>query len=125
LQVQSLLSPGNTFVGNAQSAQLKGLELETIVRPFTELTLTSNVSLLRAVYGPFLNASVATGILPFVLANPLYNRTTTFFDATGDTLSDAPRFSAFEAAQGPPAPAARVAAALSIRRRQLAQVVRR
>jgi iron complex outermembrane receptor protein len=63
------------------------------------LTLASNVSLLRAVYGPFLNASVATGILPFVLANPLYNRTTTFFDATGDTLSDAPRFSAFEAAQ--------------------------
>src|SRR5882757_458240 len=91
LQVQSLLSPGNSFVGNARSAQVKGLELETIAKPVTGLTLTSNVSLLRAVYGPFINASVATGVLPFVLANPAYNPTTTFVNATGNTLTDAPR----------------------------------
>jgi iron complex outermembrane receptor protein len=34
-----------------------------------------------------------------VLATPAYDRTTTFFNATGNTLTDAPRLSALEVAQ--------------------------
>jgi iron complex outermembrane recepter protein len=99
LQVQSLLSPGNISIGNANSARVKGLELETIAKPIAELTLSANVSLLDAAYGPFPNASVAAGILPFVLADPRYNPRTTFFNATDHRLTDAPHVSALEAAQ--------------------------
>jgi iron complex outermembrane receptor protein len=99
LQVQSLLSPGNIEIGNARSARVKGLELETLAKPIPGLTLTTNVSLLDAAYGPFANASVAAGILPFVLSDPRYNPTTTFFNATDNRLTDAPRVSGLEAAQ--------------------------
>jgi iron complex outermembrane recepter protein len=99
LQVQSLLSPGNIEIGNASSARVKGLELETLAKPIPGLTLTTNVSLLDAAYGPFTNASVAAGILPFVLSDPRYNPTTTFFNATDNRLTDAPRVSGLEAAQ--------------------------
>jgi iron complex outermembrane recepter protein len=99
LQVQSLLSPGNIYIGNANSARIKGLELETIAKPMAGLTLTTNVSLLDAVYGPFPNASVAAGILPFVSSDPRYNPMTTFFNATDNRLTDAPHLSALEAAQ--------------------------
>lgn len=99
LQVQSLLSPGNIYIGNANSARVKGLELETIARPIESLTLTTNVSLLDATYGPFPNASVAAGILPFVASDPRYNPATTFFNATDNRLTDAPHVSALEAAQ--------------------------
>jgi iron complex outermembrane recepter protein len=99
LQVQSLLSPGNVYIGNANSARVKGLELETIIKPIAGLTLTTNVSLLDAAYGTFSNASVAAGIAPFVLADPRYNPTTTFFNATDNRLTDAPHVSALEGAQ--------------------------
>jgi iron complex outermembrane recepter protein len=99
LQVQSLLSPGNIVIGNANSARVKGLELETIAKPIAGLTLTTNVSLLDATYGPFPNASVATGILPFVVTDPRYNSATTFFNATDNRLTDAPHVSGLEAAQ--------------------------
>jgi iron complex outermembrane recepter protein len=99
LQVQSLLSPGNIYIGNANSARVKGLELETIAKPLAGLTLTTNVSLLDAVYGPFPNASVAAGIVPFVVSDPRYNPTTTFFNATDNRLTDAPHVSALEAVQ--------------------------
>ena len=99
LQVQSLLSPGNIEIGNASSALVKGLELETLAKPLAGLTLTTNVSLLGATYGTFPNASVAAGILPFVLSDPRYNPASTFFNATDNRLTDAPRFSGLEAAQ--------------------------
>ena len=99
LQVQSLLSPGNIIIGNANSARVKGLELETIAKPVAGLTLTTNASLLDSAYGPFSNASVAAGILPFVASDPRYNPTTTFFNATDNRLTDAPHLSVLEAAQ--------------------------
>jgi iron complex outermembrane receptor protein len=99
LQVQSLLSPGNIEIGNANSARVKGLELETLAKPIAGLTLTTNVSWLDATYGPFPNASVAAGILPFVRSDPRYDPTTTFFNATDNRLTDAPRVSGLEAAQ--------------------------
>jgi len=99
LQIQSLLSPGNAFIGNAKSASVRGLELETIAKPFPGFTLTSNVSLLNATYGPFPNASVPAGLTPYVIGNPRYNPATGFFDATGNTLNLAPHYSGLEAAQ--------------------------
>jgi iron complex outermembrane receptor protein len=99
LQVQSILSPGNVFIGNASKAKIKGIEAETIIKPVQGLTLSSSASYLDARYGSFTNASVVTGILPYVINDPRYDPATTHFDATGNRLNSAPRFSTLEAIQ--------------------------
>ncbi len=99
LQVQALLSPGNSFVGNSKSATVKGLELEVTAKPTSGLTLISNTSLLDAKYGSFPNASVPAGVIPYVLGDPRYSAATTFYDATGKRLNAAPKFSTLQAVQ--------------------------
>jgi len=99
LQVQSLLSPGVATILNANTATVKGAELEMKVKPVSGLTLTSNASLLRANYGTFTNDAVPTGILPLLLHSPLYNAGTGFYNATGNTMVNAPRYSGQDAAE--------------------------
>jgi iron complex outermembrane receptor protein len=99
LQVQSLLSPGNATIGNADSAKVKGLELEVTIKPVPNLTITSNSSILDARYGAFPNAAVPAGIVSLVAGDPRYNAATTSFNATGNRLNAAPRFSTLQAIQ--------------------------
>ncbi|WEK02313.1 MAG: TonB-dependent receptor [Candidatus Sphingomonas phytovorans] len=99
LQVQALLSPGNAFIGNADSAKVKGVELEVTAKPVPNLTLTSNASYLDARYGSFTNAAVVAGAVSYVIGDPRYNAATTSFNATGNRLNAAPRFSTLQAIQ--------------------------
>ena len=99
LQVQALLSPGNTFIDNATKATVKGLEFEAVAKPLPGLTLTGNASLLDARYGTFPNASVAAGIASFVVGNPRYTAATGRFDATDNRLTAAPHYSTFAAGE--------------------------
>ena len=93
LQVQALLSPGNTFIDNAKAAKVKGLEFEAIAKPLPGLTLTGNASVLNARFGSFTNASVSAGVAPFVTGNPLYTPAGGTFNATGNRLTAAPHLS--------------------------------
>jgi iron complex outermembrane receptor protein len=99
LQVQSLLSPGVTFIGNAATARIKGIELEMAAKPIPNLTLTSNTSFLDARYGSFPNATVPAGLVSYLAGNPLYNPVTGAFNATGNRLTAAPRISTLAAVQ--------------------------
>jgi len=93
LQVQSLLGPGIIAIGNAASSRVQGLELETIAKPVHNLTLTANLAFLDAKYLSFPQASVAAALVPFVTGSPNYNPATTTYDASGNRLNLAPKFS--------------------------------
>lgn len=99
LQVQSLIGPGVVAIGNAATAKVKGIELETSAKPVPNLLLTANLSLLDAKYDTFTNASVPGALVPFVRGNPRYNAVTNTFDATGNRLNAAPRSSFSGSAQ--------------------------
>jgi len=99
LQVQALLSPGNSFVGNSKDATVKGAELEITAKPISGLTLVSNFALLDAKYGTFPNASVPAGVVPYVTGDPRYSPATTFYNASGNSLNAAPKFSTLQAIQ--------------------------
>jgi iron complex outermembrane recepter protein len=90
LQVQSLIAPGVVSIGNAASATVRGLELETILRPLEGLTLTLNYALLDSEYDSFPNAAVPSQLRPYVSGSPDYDAATNTFDATGNRLTAAP-----------------------------------
>jgi iron complex outermembrane receptor protein len=98
LQVQALLGPGVTTIGNAATAKIKGAELETTVEPIPRLVLTANYSLLDARYTRFDNASVPGALKPYLIGSPNLNPDGTY-DASGNRLSAAPRNSASASAQ--------------------------
>jgi iron complex outermembrane receptor protein len=98
LQVQSLLGPGVTTIGNAATAKIKGAELETTVEPIPRLVLTANYSLLDARYTEFDNASVPGALKPYLIGSPNLNPNGTY-DASGNRLSAAPHDSASASAQ--------------------------
>jgi iron complex outermembrane receptor protein len=109
LQVQYLLGPGNIFIGNAPSATDKGIESEIIAKPVAGLTLTSNVSLLDATYDDgFIDEGVASSLIPGYI-NPgdprfhslgmVHGQQIGTYNAGGENLTNAPRFSTLESAQ--------------------------
>jgi iron complex outermembrane receptor protein len=82
LQVQSYVQVGASLgarTQNAATARLKGIEAEIVAKPIRALELTANISYLDAKYRRYPNAFV-----------------TTFgtFDASGNSLTNAPKWSA-------------------------------
>jgi iron complex outermembrane recepter protein len=98
LQVQALLGPGVTTIGNAATAKIKGAELETTVEPIPRLVLTANYSLLDARYVKFDNASIPGALKPYLVGSPDLNPNGTY-NASDNRLSAAPRNSASASAQ--------------------------
>jgi iron complex outermembrane receptor protein len=99
LQVQNLLGPGVIFITNAATATIKGIEVEFSAKPVPNWQLTTNLTLLDARYNSFPNASVSSTLVPFVRSLPQYNAATQTFNASGNRLDAAPRYTAFFAAQ--------------------------
>jgi iron complex outermembrane recepter protein len=107
LQVQSLLGPGNTAIGNAASATVKGIETEFTARPTMDWQLTANFTFLDATYDQFPAASVPAVLAPFVPVNELINSNppgspaapTFVFNAAGKVLDAAPKYTTYLAAQ--------------------------
>jgi iron complex outermembrane receptor protein len=99
LQVTSLLAPGFSSITNAASAEGKGVELEIKARPLPHWQISANGSYLNATYSSFQNASPPTTLDPFLIGNPRYNATLHTFNATGNYLDQAPKFTALVAAE--------------------------
>jgi iron complex outermembrane recepter protein len=99
LQVQSLIAPGVVSIGNAASAIVRGLELETTAKPIDGLTLTLNYAFLDSEYDRFRNAAVPSQLRPYVTSSSRYDAATGTFDASGNSLDAAPKSSASAAAQ--------------------------
>jgi iron complex outermembrane receptor protein len=93
LQVQSLIGPGNTAIGNAANAKITGVEFESMAKPISNLVLTANYSILHANYDTFTNAAVPGALGPYLVGNPNYNAATHTYNASGNQLNDAPRSS--------------------------------
>jgi iron complex outermembrane receptor protein len=99
LQVQSLVGPGLVSIGNAASAAAKGVEAEFTARPTPGWKLTTNLTYLNATYRTFAAASVPQALVPFVASSPNYSAVNGTYNASGNTLDAAPRYTAFVAAQ--------------------------
>lgn len=99
LQVQNLLGPGVIFITNAAKATIKGIEAEFSAKPLPNWQLTTNLTLLNARYDSFPDASVSSTLVSFVRSLPQYDAATQTFNATGNRLDAAPRYTAFFAAQ--------------------------
>ncbi len=93
LQVQSLLAPGVVAIGNATSAKVKGLELETVAKPFAGFTATFNYALLDTRYKSFPASAVPSALIPYVQTSPLYDPVGRTYNATGNRLTAAPKSS--------------------------------
>lgn len=99
LQVTSLLAPGFSSITNAASAEGKGAELEIKARPLPYWQIIVNGSYLQATYTSFPNASPPATLDPYLAGDPRYNAALHTFNATGKFLDQAPRFTAFIAAE--------------------------
>lgn len=94
LQVRQLLGPGNAIVANAASAKVRGIELETLVKPVPAVQFSANLSYLDARYRTFTTASVATAyatLIPNQRASDIPG--VSIFDASGNRLESTPRWS--------------------------------
>jgi iron complex outermembrane receptor protein len=99
LQVTSLLRPGFSSIANAASASVKGAELEITAKPLPHWQITANGTYLHATYSSFPNASPPTTLYPYLAGDPQYNPITHTVNAAGNYLDQAPRFTAFVAAE--------------------------
>ena len=99
LQVQSLISPGVTSISNAASATIKGIELEALIRPTERWLFAANAGFLDAKYGQYTSGTVPVALGPFVKDSPLYDAAAGTYNASGNTLNSAPRFSSALTAQ--------------------------
>ncbi len=99
LQVQSLIGPGLVSIGNAATANVKGVEFETTAKPFRNLLLTANYSILDARYASFPNATVPTPLIPYVVNDPQYLAASNTFNASGNRLDAAPHSSLYVGGQ--------------------------
>jgi iron complex outermembrane receptor protein len=99
LQVQSLISPGVTSISNATSATIKGIELEALARPTERWLFAANAGFLDAKYGQYTSGTVPVALVPFVKDSPLYDAAAGTYNASGNTLNSAPRFSSALTAQ--------------------------
>jgi iron complex outermembrane receptor protein len=92
LQVRQLLGPGNSVIGNAATAIVKGLELEAVVKPARDVQLSGNVSYLSAKYENFPAAAIPGGFNAFVPDQHCVAGVCTI-NVSGNYLNDAPRYS--------------------------------
>lgn len=92
LQVQQLISAGVQSIGNAASAEVKGLELEAVAKPIPTLQISGNLSWLDAHYNRYPGAAVPAGLLPYVPDAVTVAGVSTD-DASGKRLNSAPRYS--------------------------------
>jgi iron complex outermembrane recepter protein len=99
LQVVSLVSDGVTATSNAASATIKGIEFEASARPMERLLLDVNVGFLDAKYGTYTTDTVPVALVASIKNSPLYDAANGTYNASGNTLNSAPRFSASLAAQ--------------------------
>jgi iron complex outermembrane recepter protein len=99
LQVQSLISPGVTSISNAASATIKGIELEVQARPSEHWLFAANAAFLDAKYGQYTSDALPVALVPFVKDSPLYDAATGTYNASGNSLNSAPRFSGALTAQ--------------------------
>lgn len=99
LQAQSAIGPGLVTISNAAGASIKGIELEMTAKPTRDWRLTANLTLLDATYISYTNAPVAGALLPYVVHLPQYDAAAGTFNASGNRLDDAPRYTAFLAAE--------------------------
>lgn len=99
LQVQAQIAPGVASITNAASATVKGIELETIAKPTSNLVLSASYSYLDARYDDFPNASVPAQVRPYVTTDPRYNAAQNTFDASGNRLNTASKHSVITSAQ--------------------------
>jgi iron complex outermembrane recepter protein len=99
LQVTSLLAPGFSSIANAASARVKGAELEITAKPLPDWQITANGTYLGATYSSFPNAAPPATLAPFLAGDPRYNAKLNTFDAAGNYLDQAPKWTAFLAAE--------------------------
>jgi len=99
LQVQANLAPGVTSINNAPTATIDGVEFEAVARPTAGLRLSANASYLNARYGSYLQAQVPNSSYYFIAQGPGYNAASNTYNASGNRLTNAPRFSSNLAAQ--------------------------
>ena len=92
LQVRQLLGPGNSVIGNAATAIVKGLELEAVAKPVRDLQISGNVSYLSAKYKDFPTAAIPGGFSAFVPDQHCVAGVCTI-NVSGNYLNDAPRYS--------------------------------
>ena len=94
LQVRQLLGPGNAFVANAASARVKGVELETLLKPSPEIQFSFNLSYLDARYRAFTTASVATSYATLIPGQrPSGVPGVNVYNASGNRLESTPKWS--------------------------------
>jgi iron complex outermembrane receptor protein len=77
LQVQAFITPGVTDITNAANATIKGFEAELLTKPVKGLDLGGTLTYLDATYKDFPAAPITGGT----------------FDASGNTLNSAPKWS--------------------------------
>ncbi len=92
LQVRQLLSPGNAVISNAATASIKGVELEMLGKPTSDLQISGSLSYLHTRYQSFPNASVASAYSTLIPNQTCVAGVCTF-DATGNRLEATPRWS--------------------------------
>lgn len=94
LQVRQLIGPGNAIVTNAASAKIKGVELETLLKPVPVVQLSFNLSYLDTRYREFTTASIATSYARLIPnQRPGGVPGVNVFDASGNRLESTPRWS--------------------------------
>lgn len=92
LQVRQLISVGNAVISNAASARVKGVELETLLRPVPDVQLSGNISYLHARYNTFKTASVS-GAYAALIPNQNVVAGVATFDASGREIEGSPEWS--------------------------------
>ena len=93
LQVQIGISAGNSTIRNAATATDKGLEAEIAAQVTPAFQLNGELSWLDARYSKFPGATVPSGLIGILMDSPRYDPVTKTYDASGDYLNYAPKFS--------------------------------
>lgn len=101
LQVRQLLGPGNSVIANAASASVKGVELEVTARPTPDLQFGLIGSWLDARYDSFPTVAISSGFAPYIPNQNCVAGVCTI-DASGNYLSDAPKWSTLVSADYTP-----------------------
>jgi iron complex outermembrane recepter protein len=93
LQVQSSLAAGVSVISNAATATDKGAEAELTAQLTPAFQLNGTLSYLDARYSKFLSASVPSALKQFLVGEPEFDAATATYNASGNYLNYAPRFS--------------------------------
>ena len=99
LQFNAQIGPGISATTNAARASVNGLDIDLDARPVEDLTISAAATYLDSSYDDFKAQTVATGLRPYLAGNPRFTPATGAFDASGDTLINAPRLSLSASAQ--------------------------